>query len=872
MRCTAVLLGLIALPAVATSQGGVVRGTVTELAGGAPLGGSTVSALAGTELVGSATTDRNGMYRLSGLQNAPHVLLVRRAGYRNANASSVMPSDSGTTVDFRLERLPQTLDPIVISATMSRESKFDSPVSTSIVRREDLQDAQAVTALDYVRYVPGVDYASKGVATQTFSARGPRGVSASSMLLLSDFRFAAVPYLGLNVGLLLPSTNEDIERIEIVRGPGAVLYGPNSRRGVVHVIKRSPLEPGESMVSIAGGSMTYTDAAFRVSHPAGQIGLKVSGRYLSGHDWAFVDDVEQRLRSQAIAAGARADTLLIGRREKDFESLQGDARVDWRLGENTLVATTLGFTEATGIETGAEAGAAQAKDWVYAYAQTRLEHRSWFANFSYNWGDAGDSYGLRNGAVLTNKSRLVSGQVKHERLFARSLLQYGVDLQWTIPRTDGTLNGRFEDDDGVTETGMYAHLTTALSPKVDLLAALRLDHHNRLEKAWFLSPRAGIVFKPSPTQSVRATYSRTFEQPAARLMFADFSLGPLGPLPFNIQLHGLGGSGLNVLRDCGGPCMRVPTAFGGTPGAAAPAEATRMWPVIVGILRAQGIDISMIPAPTPAQVATLFGALNFASGSFDAVSAAQLRDVAPMRRSEERVIEVGYKTVLANMSLGVDAYHTWADHVFASGAAVLTPNVFFDPASLARYLGGFMPAAQAQQLAGGIAQIPVGTIATDRSSGADILVAPFGNQGGSFSYAGVDVGVDAQLTPRVSGSASYSWVSRDSVSLGVADAFLLFNVPRNKAAIGVKFRDDQRGLTVDLRGRALGSFSVNTPAYIGVVDSYTAVDATLAVRLPSATHLTLVLDVSNVFNDVHHEMTGSAKLGRFFVTRLNARF
>lgn len=871
MRCIALLLAALALPSVAPAQLGVIRGTVTDSTSGAPLGGSSVTALVGTELAGSATTDRNGFYRLSGLQNMAHVLLVRRPGYRNANARNVVPSEAGTVVDFALGRLPQSLDPIVISATMSRESKFDSPVSTSVVRREDLQDAQAATALDHVRYVPGVDYAAKGVATQTFSSRGPRGVSASSMLLLSDFRFSAVPYLGVNVAQLLPSTNDDIERIEIVRGPGAVMYGPNSRRGVLHVIKRSPLEAGESSVSLAAGSRTYTDAAFRVSQPAGDVGFKISGRYLTGRDWPFVDDVEQRLRSQVIAAGARGDTLLLGKREQDFESVQGDARVDWRLAENTLLASTVGVTQATGIETGAEIGAAQAKDWVYGYAQTRLEHGALFANLSVNWGDAGDSYNLRNGQRITNNSRLLSAQLKHERPFGGSRLQYGVDMQWTIPRSEGTLNGRFEDNDRVVETGVYTHLTSALTPKVDLVAALRLDHHNRLEQAWFLSPRAGIVFKPQPTQTVRVTYSRSFEQPAARLMFADFSLGPLGPLPFNIQLHGLGGSGVNVLRDCSGPCMRVPSAFGGG-AAAVPAEATRMWPVIVALLKAQGVDISMLPPPTAAQVATQFGALNFVSGAFDPVPASQLSGFAPIRRQEEESYEAGYKAVFAKASLGIDVYHTRANHVFASGAAVLTPNVFFEVSSLSRYLSGFMPAAQAQQLAGGIGQIPVGTIATDKSAGADILVAPFGDQGGAFSYAGVDVALDGQLTPRVSGNASYSWVSRDSASLGVANSFLLFNVPRNKAALGARFRDDGRGLTIDLRGRTLGSFSVNTPAYVGVVDSYSAVDLSLAIRLPRNTHSTVVFDVSNVFNDVHQEFIGSAKLGRFFVTRVNARF
>ncbi len=871
MRCIALLLAVLALPNVADAQRGVIRGTVTDSTSGSPLGGGTVTALVGTELAGSATTDRNGAYRLSGLQNTAHVLLVRRPGYRNANTQNVTPSEAGTVVDFALGRLPQSLDPIVISATMSRESKFDSPVSTSVVRREDLQDAQAATALDHVRYVPGVDYAAKGVATQTFSSRGPRGVSASSMLLLSDFRFSAVPYLGVNVAQLLPSTHDDIERIEVVRGPGAVMYGPNSRRGVLHVIKRSPLESGESSVSVAAGSRSYTDAAFRVSQPAGDVGFKISGRYLTGHDWPFVDDVEQRLRSQAIAAGARGDTLLLGKREEDFKSVQGDARVDWRLAENTLLASTVGITQATGIETGAEIGAAQAKDWVYGYAQTRLEHGALFANLSVNWGDAGDSYNLRNGQLITTKSRLLSAQLKHERPFGGSRLQYGVDMQWTVPRTDGTLNGRFEDDDRVVETGVYTHLTSALTPKIDLVAALRLDHHNRLDEAWFLSPRAGIVFKPQPTHTLRATYSRSFEQPAARLMFADFSLGPLGPLPFNIQLHGLGGAGLNVQRDCSGPCMRVPSAFGGE-AAAVPAEATRMWPVIVALLKAQGVDISALPPPTAAQVATQYGALNFVSGAFDPVSAAQLADFAPIRRQEEQSFEAGYKAVFTKASLGVDVYHTRASHVFASGAAVLTPNVFFEVPSLTRYLSGFMPAAQAQQLAAGIGQIPVGTIATDKSAGADILVAPFGDQGGEFSYAGVDVALDGQLTPRVSGNASYSWVSEDSVSLGVANAFLLFNVPRNKAAVGARFRDDERGLTVDLRGRALGSFSVNTPAYVGVVDGYSAIDLALAVRLPRSTRSTVIFDVSNLFNDVHQEFIGSAKLGRFFVTRVNARF
>lgn len=857
----------------AAAQRAELHGVVSDASTGTRLPNAFVVILVGNDTVGVTMTDINGRFQATGRGSGVHSLLVRRIGYLPRRVPDITPGNATADIDVRLVQAPSSLDPILVTATLRPETKFDAPVSASVVSREAIQAAPTVTALDHIRNVPGIDFAAKGIATNTFSARGPRGISASSMLMMSDYRYAALPYLGINSGQLLPSTDDDIERIEVVRGPGAVIYGPNSRRGTIHIIKRSPLEDAESMASLAAGSRSYGDVAFRVSQPFRDhtLGVKVSGRYYSATDWAYTDPVEDRLRTQAIAAGANPSSLLLGKRHPETKSIQGDLRVDWKPDRNTLIATTAGINQATGIETGGEAGAAQAVDWMYGYAQTRIERGALFGNFTYNWGDAGGSYNLRNGVPVTTASRLASAQLQHGVRIGRSSLQYGADLQWTDPRTATTLNGRFENDDRVVESGAYGYLTSALSPKVDLVAALRVDHHSRLEDPWFLSPRAGIVVKPSSTQSVRLMYSRSFEQPAARLMFADFSLGPLGPLPYNIQLYGLGGSASTVNRNCGGICMRVPGAFGG--GAAPqPAVAATMWPVIVGVMKAQGVDISGIPAPTAAQAGTQFGALNFTTGGFDAVSAADIVDAPPIRRSEEQTLELGYKAFAAQrLSLGADLYYTKASRVFASGAAVLTPNVFFDAASLTKYLAGFMPAANAGALAAGIAQIPVGTVATAQSSNSDILVAPFGNQGGAFSYVGLDLFADAEITPRLTASASYSWVDRDSASLGVHNAFLLFNIPRNKGALSLAYRDDARGLTVGVRGRALSSFSVNTPAYIGVVAGYTSFDATVGAAIPGTTRARLLLDVSNVLDHRHQEMIGSAELGRFIIVRLNVR-
>ena len=59
------------------------------------------------------------------------------------------------------------------------------------------------------------------------------------MLALTDNRISKSPSLRLNAYNFIPITNDDIERIELVFGPGSALYGPNCANGVMHIITRS---------------------------------------------------------------------------------------------------------------------------------------------------------------------------------------------------------------------------------------------------------------------------------------------------------------------------------------------------------------------------------------------------------------------------------------------------------------------------------------------------------------------------------------------------------------------------------------------------------------------------------------------------------
>src|SRR5690606_9093957 len=111
--------------------------------------------------------------------------------------------------------------------------------------------------------------------------RGFNNVFSGALYMLSDHRIAGVPSLRVNFPHFIPSTNDDIERIEVVLGPGSALYGPGTSNGVMHILTKSPLTTQETSVSLTGGERSLLHGTFRTSQLVSEnFGIKLSGQYL----------------------------------------------------------------------------------------------------------------------------------------------------------------------------------------------------------------------------------------------------------------------------------------------------------------------------------------------------------------------------------------------------------------------------------------------------------------------------------------------------------------------------------------------------------------------------------------------------------------
>src|SRR5690606_14577968 len=480
---------LLLAAAPAWAQDGAVSGRLTDSETGAPLVGARVEAVAGTRAVASTVSAQDGSYRLANVPPGTYAIVVTLLGYETQRIEGIRVVAGETTlVGAQLVASAFQLNPVVISASKRQEKALDAPASVSVVDSRAVAERPVVTPVDHLRSSPGVDVVTQGVQSTNVVLRGFNNIFSGSLHALTDNRIAGVPSLRVNLLHFVPANNEDIDRMEVVLGPGAALYGPNTADGVLHIITKSPLDAQGTSISLAGGTQSVLTGSFRSSHLLSEnFGVKLSGQYLQAEEWAYTDPVEAAER-QAIEADrvrymqnlinatgitqaeAERRMALIGNRDRDIVRWGGELRADWRVNDELTTVFSGGLTRVgTGVElTGL--GGAQAKEWTYSYVQARANWRRLFAQVYANMSNAGETYLLRNGTPITDRSKLYVAQVQHGlSLGERQDFTYGLDFIYTNPITEGTINGKYEDDDETTEFGAYLQSETSLTDRLRLV-------------------------------------------------------------------------------------------------------------------------------------------------------------------------------------------------------------------------------------------------------------------------------------------------------------------------------------------------------------------------------------------------------------------
>jgi iron complex outermembrane recepter protein len=196
----------------------------------------------------------------------------------------------------------------VTSVSKAAEPLNDAAASIYVITREDILHSGAQSIPDMLRLAPNLQVAQITSTSYAITARGFNGPAASKLLVLIDGRTVYTPYhsgVAWDVQDVLP---QDIERIEVISGPGATLWGANAVNGVINITTRKSSDTQGPLLDVGGGNLEQRG---NIQY-GGQIGDAT-------HYRAYVDSFHYAQDVMANGAGA----------QDDWRMTQGGFRMDW---------------------------------------------------------------------------------------------------------------------------------------------------------------------------------------------------------------------------------------------------------------------------------------------------------------------------------------------------------------------------------------------------------------------------------------------------------------------------------------------------------------------------------------------------------------
>ena len=215
------------------------------------------------------------------------------------------------------------MDVDVTSVSRKAEPLGQTAAAITLITTEDIRRSGATSIPELLRLVPGLDVARFNPGSWAISARGFNSTAANKLLVLIDGRTVYSPLFSGTFWEVQDLVLEDIARIEVVRGPGAALWGANAVNGIINIITKSAHQTKNTLTVLNGGGAD--DLAVGSLRTGGGINpntsYRVFGKYFYRDQMALANGDDAKDPVRIGRTGFRLDST----RGPDEFMLEGDA-------------------------------------------------------------------------------------------------------------------------------------------------------------------------------------------------------------------------------------------------------------------------------------------------------------------------------------------------------------------------------------------------------------------------------------------------------------------------------------------------------------------------------------------------------------------
>lgn len=407
-------------------------------------------------------------------------------------------------------RLPSRLAPLGLEKLMNIEvttvSRMESTVgesaaAVSVISQEDIRRSGATTVAELFRRVPGMNVARIDNNKWAISARGFNDRFSNKLLVQRDGRtiydpiFAGVYWNAVDYPL------EDIERIEVIRGPGASLWGANAVNGIINIITKSATNTHGGLFSAGGGS---PEGGFGELRYGSTIYDKADYRiYAKGfeREKQFAQQGEPHDRWNSASTGMRLDWRL---NELDTVTVQGDYLHSEAGRQDPDLEMKPPFISIVADKTVADSGNILGR-WTHRTdEQTNWSLQAYWSRFDTN----------QPMAAIKNDNDSFDVDFQHQLpIGARHRFMYGLGYRYVNQSVGNSLS-----DNGLSLSWLKHHYSLSIysaflqdeyvlvPDRLRLILGLKLEHNDFT--GFELQPTGRLLWNPTKHQTFWAAVSR----------------------------------------------------------------------------------------------------------------------------------------------------------------------------------------------------------------------------------------------------------------------------------------------------------------------------------------------------------------------------
>ncbi len=417
----------------------------------------------------------------------------------NLFAQEAAKKDSADVFNLSLETL---LNTDVTTVSKSAEKQSDAPGIISVLTKDELQRFGGTTLKDILNRIPGLTTSSAYFTDRSMiAARGDQvKVSSGHVLLLVNGRpVREILEGGVSSEMFESFPIDIIERIEVVKGPGSVLYGSDAFSAVINVITEKAEKTGVSLTGLIGNKNAY-ETSGTINIKNGDLNVVVSGRYLKKADWEsnylFNNTATNQVDNLKIDESDKGTGAYLGANYKGL-SLTA-AYADWQ--------NWYQFNGAIGPN-----------KWNKSFANLGYNHKvfeQWNSDLNVTYTNSKMDGSGSAPFVKRNSNDIVAEWTNFIDLSKKSKLIIGGLFNSRNGKETNYATGTPITSSDSSQTGfqLYAQMDYRLLKSLKLIGGFQVNKMKAMDAG--LVPRIGLIWYPISRINVKALYSSAYRVPS----------------------------------------------------------------------------------------------------------------------------------------------------------------------------------------------------------------------------------------------------------------------------------------------------------------------------------------------------------------------